>query len=562
MVDGVAPGTYTITEKDVAPEYYLKSLSCDDGDSTTPSSWDVEARSFTLHVDAQETIHCTSTSSKPGEISIQLRPWLGDVAYVGQDVVYYLVIENSGGVSLTNISIVDSKYGLPQLEKTTLEGRPNQTPESMTTFFTHTVTANDFPGPLVNEVIVSGIPPAGPPVTASATVSVHVLAAHYAVSQTVGIANVEQGCATSSSIQVPKGTTVSYCYKLKRIGDDGLWLDQLVDDHWGTIPLQLGFSAEPDKSNTNIDVGVPIYKEITQNTVNTGHWTLYTNVEPVRARGSTTVTVSSDTDDADGDTIPDNVEGAGDPDNDGIPNFLDTNSDNDKMSDQEEAGADPTKPADEDGNSVPDYLESNFIPDGPVVPLKVTVGIAGVGPDCPTETAIQVPRDTTLTYCYTMTNLTNAPLNTHTLDDSNWGSIFRNLEREIAPGESFSTNGINKNVQRTLSVDVINTASWSAQGANGPATEEASAIVHVSSDFDDLDQDTIPDNLEGGRDLDGDGIPNYLDLDSDGDEILDRDEAGPNFGSPLDSNGDGIFDFLQPTSGSSENNQFLPIISS
>ena len=48
-------------------------------------------------------------------------------------------------------------------------------------------------------------------------------------------------------------------------------------------------------------------------------------------------------DDADGDGIPDSVEGSGDPDNDGIPNFLDTDSDGDGADDSVELalGTDP-----------------------------------------------------------------------------------------------------------------------------------------------------------------------------------------------------------------------------
>ncbi len=47
--------------------------------------------------------------------------------------------------------------------------------------------------------------------------------------------------------------------------------------------------------------------------------------------------------DSDGDTIPDVEEGIGDPDDDGIPNYLDLNSDDDYATDEEEAanGTDP-----------------------------------------------------------------------------------------------------------------------------------------------------------------------------------------------------------------------------
>jgi large repetitive protein len=53
----------------------------------------------------------------------------------------------------------------------------------------------------------------------------------------------------------------------------------------------------------------------------------------------------------------------------------------------------------------------------------------------------------------------------------------------------------------------------------------------------DLDNDGIPNDIDGGDDTDGDGIPNMLDLDSDNDGIPDVVEAGG-----TDANGDGVID--------------------
>jgi len=71
----------------------------------------------------------------------------------------------------------------------------------------------------------------------------------------------------------------------------------------------------------------------------------------------------------------------------------------------------------------------------------------------------------------------------------------------------------------------------------------------VFSKYIDFDGDGIPDSIEGKKDTDNDGIPNYQDEDSDGDGILDRfegyedvDQDGlPNF-LDHDSDGDGIID--------------------
>jgi hypothetical protein len=65
----------------------------------------------------------------------------------------------------------------------------------------------------------------------------------------------------------------------------------------------------------------------------------------------------------------------------------------------------------------------------------------------------------------------------------------------------------------------------------------------------DTDGDTIPDSVEGVGDADGDTIPNYLDWDSDADGIPDNVEAGPDPNNPIDTNGNGIPDFLDPIGG-------------
>jgi len=55
-----------------------------------------------------------------------------------------------------------------------------------------------------------------------------------------------------------------------------------------------------------------------------------------------------------------------------------------------------------------------------------------------------------------------------------------------------------------------------------PADTDARAVsIHVVTEGDDSDGDTIPDLTEGHDDVDGDTVPNYLDLDSDGDGASD-----------------------------------------
>lgn len=58
------------------------------------------------------------------------------------------------------------------------------------------------------------------------------------------------------------------------------------------------------------------------------------------------------------------------------------------------------------------------------------------------------------------------------------------------------------------------------------------------------DGDGIPSFIEGVDDPDADGLPNFEDDDSDGDTLLDADEAGDDPLNPRDSDGDGIPDYL------------------
>ena len=71
-------------------------------------------------------------------------------------------------------------------------------------------------------------------------------------------------------------------------------------------------------------------------------------------------------------------------------------------------------------------------------------------------------------------------------------------------------------------------------------TPSSVSLLQIVNDID-LDNDGISNDEEGYGDDDGDGIPNYLDLDSDNDGIPDVIEGGD---GDLDTNGDGVIDIL------------------
>lgn len=185
--------------------------------------------------------------------------------------------------------------------------------------------------------------------------------------------------------------------------------------------------------------------------------------------------------------------------------------------------------------------------------FKKSAGIAGIAPECTATTEIQAPVGTTIVYCYTVQNTGEASLTTHSLTDSHLGQLFSDMSFSLAPGATYSTT-----FTQTLAVTTTNVATWTASSPiDGAATNnrleplmtsaQQAATVYISGPTDDTDNDTIPDNVEGAGDPDHDNIPNFRDLDADNDNIPDREEVGNDPTKPLDSNGDGIPDYLDST---------------
>ena len=71
----------------------------------------------------------------------------------------------------------------------------------------------------------------------------------------------------------------------------------------------------------------------------------------------------------------------------------------------------------------------------------------------------------------------------------------------------------------------------------------------------DLDNDGVPNAVDGADDTDGDGLANLVDLDSDGDGIVDLVEAGG-----TDANGDGVADNFVDVNGNGLSDAFEPAL--
>jgi hypothetical protein len=65
VVADLAPGTYTTTEVDPAPDFELTAVECDDGSSASASSGDPQTRSAIFNIDPGETVTCLFTNAEP-----------------------------------------------------------------------------------------------------------------------------------------------------------------------------------------------------------------------------------------------------------------------------------------------------------------------------------------------------------------------------------------------------------------------------------------------------------------------------------------------------------------
>jgi hypothetical protein len=185
-------------------------------------------------------------------------------------------------------------------------------------------------------------------------------------------------------LKVPRTTVVVYCYTVHNQTAMTQTIHTLTDSYWGLLLDKTPFMLGPGQSYQYV-----ISRTVTAGITNAGSWVAESalamtgrsalrasKASPLRLTTMRTwltavnlwrgeadllantviVEVSTDTDDQDGDGIPDNLERAGDMDGDNLPNFLDTDADGDGASDALEGGVD----SDNDGR--PDYLDPDTQP--------------------------------------------------------------------------------------------------------------------------------------------------------------------------------------------------------
>ncbi len=244
--------------------------------------------------------------------------------------------------------------------------------------------------------------------------------------------------------------------------------------------------------------------------------------------------------DSDGDGIPDGVENT-DNDNDGINDGLDDDSDNDGIPDGEEAGANPAMPVDTDNDGLADYVDRDSDNDNIPDSIELNIDTDGDGTanfrDLDSDND-GIPDSVEDSLGYGL--------------DTDGDEIDDGWDVDISGGVDANGDGID-DAFSALDTDgdgAVNYLDIDSDNDGIPDTVEADLDVLLDADGDQIN-DVYDVDLTMGPDLDGDGVddnvtptntdsdaaPDYLDLDTDNDSLLDVVEAG----GP-DTNGDGIID--------------------
>ena len=256
--------------------------------------------------------------------------------------------------------------------------------------------------------------------------------------------------------------------------------------------------------------------------------------------------------DADMDGIPDALEIGADPanpidtDGDGTPDYLDTDSDNDGIPDALEAGANPANPVDTDGDGVPDHQDLDSDNDG----LNDVEESGGADVDGDGLLDLGAP----LTTALVDTDSDGFPDYQDVDSDNDGVNDIAGTANAALDADGDGAIDDTTDVDGDGIPDIVD----GLIGQPGTATADFDGDGIVDAiDLDD-DNDGIPDTQEGDGtiDTDGDGMPDSMDLDSDGDGLTDAFEADPT--NNFDTDGDGIVDNFADTDGDGLNDTTSP----
>jgi hypothetical protein len=155
---------------------------------------------------------------------------------VGQTITYTYRVSNTGSITLTGVTGTDDKLGTVTFDPTTLSpGR------SASGTLAYAVRLGDWPGPIRNTVIVTGIA-SGLPLTATAEAMATV--------ELVGPADIRV-LKTANVITAEAGQTITYTYRVTNSGSVTLVAVSGWDDKLGAVPF--GHDVlDPDQHTTGV----------------------------------------------------------------------------------------------------------------------------------------------------------------------------------------------------------------------------------------------------------------------------------------------------------------------
>ncbi len=237
--------------------------------------------------------------------------------------------------------------------------------------------------------------------------------------------------------------------------------------------------------------------------------------------------------DTDGDGISDADEGGGDTDEDGIVDFLDSDSDNDGLPDSVEGTLDADgdglpdfQDRDSDNDTISDAIEGTLDSDGDSLPNYIDTDSDGDGIDDVVEANVDADQDG-------IANLLDLDSDNDRLPDALEGSA----------------DSDNDGVYDAIDLDSDNDGLPDSFESVRSGVTPRGLNIGLESRFDTLFEDDSSSSLtrlfndellDVVVDIDGDSVPDYLDLDSDNDSIPDTIEA-----SGMDADLDGrIDDFI------------------
>ncbi len=231
--------------------------------------------------------------------------------------------------------------------------------------------------------------------------------------------------------------------------------------------------------------------------------------------------------DDDGDDIPTTEEGTADPDGDGTPNYLDDDSDGDRTSDLAEGTGD------DDGDGVANYLDDDD-DDGPQGDLdqdgltNELEDLWGTDPLDPDS-----DDDGALDGIEVLAYSTN-PLNPDTdgggaLDGAEIAGHTDPLDPldDLETGRDSDGDGLTDAFEEELGTDPLVADSDGDGLLDGQEVGDTDGDGTIDALDPDDDGDGVPTSEELGRDTDGDRIPDHQDADDDGDGIPTAEDPNP-----------------------------------